>query len=518
MSSAVAESPRVSTFWIALLPVLACFALAVWQMHHDWTYDETYRYGWVVPPLLAYLISVRWRDRPEPNPVPTAQRKLTGWILLAVLWPLVWILREANPDWRLIGLTVSGLAIAAGLLWWRELGGTNWQRHFAGVTLFFAISIPWPSVLEKGVSSILMPANAAIALEALHWMGVPSIRRGNLITLAEGTLGVEEACSGVRSLQATLMMAVFLGELNYLRWPQRLALVLGGVGIALLTNAGRTIALSAAAAESGLALARKWHDSAGMIVLGINAVLMLILGAILTKRSDSGRRRRAAATTGSEPRSFSLRFSRGPLALGVALVLMIPLVAFWYGRRESPIGPMWELNQPVADPSFRSVRINDLTAKMLRYSRGWSAKWSCPNGHPLHGFFIEWQPGKMPPENMNVHRPGGCLANLGMEEIGELAPLEVKSNGQILPIRFLQFRDGKRPLYIAYFVVELQRNQKSEVVGAFDFSYGRRFAAALAGRRNAGQRLLEIGTWDQPNEAQARAVLTDYLEKHLVWK
>ena len=39
-----------------------------------------------------------------------------------------------------------------------------------------------------------------------------AIQRGNLIELSTGVLGVDEACSGIRSFQSTLMAALFLDE------------------------------------------------------------------------------------------------------------------------------------------------------------------------------------------------------------------------------------------------------------------------------------------------------------------
>lgn len=502
-------------FWLSLCPVLICFILSIWQMRYDWTYDETYHYGWAVPLLMAYLLSVRWRDRPAPAPSAVEHRKVTGWAVIALLLPVVWLVREANPEWRLVSIALAALAIASALLWLREIGGNAWMRHFGGAVAFFAVGVPWPTLLEKSASAVLMPANASMALEALHWLGIPSIRRGNLITLVEGTLGVEEACSGIRSLQATLMMAVFLGELNLLRWPHRLALVVAGLLTALLTNALRTIGLSAVAARSGLESARGWHDSAGLIVLVINAAMLLLLSYQMAKAG--GRHVRKHGPAGSSLFPSKQQFSRGPMLCLAALVLMGPLVAVWYGRHENAAHPLWQLLRPVTAPNFREVPVDYRTRQILRFSDGWSARWSSPSGNEFQGYYFVWKPGKTPPGNMNLHRPGSCLANVGIELLEEAAPLQFSSPGHILPVRFLHFRDGKRPLYVAYFVSEDWEVGPDADVGAFDASYSRRMAAVLAGRRNSGQRLLEVGLWDEPSEATARESFTQFLSSQLQW-
>jgi exosortase len=506
---------RPLRFWLSLSPVLLCFALAIWQMRYDWTYDETYNYGWVVTPLMAYLFSVRWRDRPAPRPLPLAQRSIWGWVIISLLLPACWLIREANPEWRLVSMALAILAITSACLWLRELGGTAWMRHFMGALAFFAVSIPWPSELEKITAHFLMPVNAAAALEALQLLGVPATRAGNLIQLpGGGILGVEEACSGIRSLQATLMMALFLGELHRLRWVHRGLLLLIGIIVALLTNALRTIWLSKVGAQDGLSATHHLHDRAGLIVLAINSGLLLALAALLERKFP----RPTYRTPSSEAlQGYSRTYSRGPSFCLAAMILMIPFTAYWYGRNEAAQPDAWTLTQPTEAPAYQSAYINNLTTKMLRYTDGWSAKWQTPNQRSFHGFYLEWEKGKSPPDNMNVHTPGGCLLNLGIEQMEEYPKMNLEIQGHLMPIRFLRFRDRNRPLFMAYFVAENEVLGRAADVGSFDFSYTKRLRSVLLGRRNPGQRLVEIGLWDEPDPGTAQKILTDFLTQHVVW-
>ena len=115
----------------------------------------------------------------------------------------------------------------------------------------------------------LMQHNAKLAVEVLHWFGVAGYAKGNLITVPAGTLGVDEACSGIRSLQGTLMLTLFLGEILALSWPRRFALLGSGVFWALITNVGRTVTLGLIANHGGLQTMEHWHDSAGYTVLAM---------------------------------------------------------------------------------------------------------------------------------------------------------------------------------------------------------------------------------------------------------
>ncbi len=535
MANPASSTPGIKFPWWALLPLATAFGLAIWQMRFDWIYDESYYYGWSVLPLALYLFSLRWRDRPAPGPPLPPAVLNTAWVLLSLLYPLTWLVREANPEWRLIGVALSLLAVLTSWQYLAATGGKTWLKHFAGPALFFLTSTPWPSFLEKSATAILMPANATIALEVLHWLGIPAIRSGHLITIAGGTLGVEEACSGIRSLQSTLMMAWFLGELYHLRFATRGTLLACGVGFALFTNSLRTVFLSTLAARSGLAAAHGWHDTAGFLALGANLLLLFFLTIRFSAHQNKTPRAPARTARPASPASAScasvpatgsalpfLPIARAPLLVfALALLAIFPLTSWWYTRRLMPALPAWHLAPPVQEANYRPAIISDRTLRFIRPNSGWSARWDSPAGQPLHGFYFDWKPGRVPPENMNNHQPGGCLGNLGYELIKEFPPITITLAGTSLNARHLLFDDHGRPLHLLYLVSEATAPDPTYTATAtarseYDFfNYTNRLHSVLQGRRNPGQRLIETGLWDEPSEAAARAIFTSYLHTWL---
>src|SRR5262249_10351774 len=119
------------------------------------------------------------------------------------------LIQEANPDWRLaswaLALQVAGLTLAAIYL----AGGSSWLRHFAFPICFFLIAVPWPSDLEKSAIEHLTRWNAAAVMELLRFWGIPAIQAGNVIKISKGAVGIDDACSGVRSFQAAIMLSLF---------------------------------------------------------------------------------------------------------------------------------------------------------------------------------------------------------------------------------------------------------------------------------------------------------------------
>jgi len=79
---------------------------------------------------------------------------------------------------------------------------------------------------------------AAIIVEIMHIMGIHADPHGTTIYLKNGPVGIAEACSGIRSLQASLMISLAVGELFFLRLGRRFLLVLLCASVATLLKCG----------------------------------------------------------------------------------------------------------------------------------------------------------------------------------------------------------------------------------------------------------------------------------------
>src|SRR5207244_7915063 len=147
----------------------------------------------------------------------------------------------ANPEWRLLAWIHAAAVVTLTLLliWWA--GGEAWLRHFAFPVAFIFVAVPWPTSVETPVIQGLMRLVAHGAAETAMLLGTPAEVEGNLIRVSNGLVGVNEACSGIRSLQTSLMIGLLFGELKRLSILRRAALVGGAVAIALVTNFLRAV-------------------------------------------------------------------------------------------------------------------------------------------------------------------------------------------------------------------------------------------------------------------------------------
>jgi len=451
--------PRALANGAALFAWGASF-VAIFQ--HEWQVNEQYSYGFLVPLLTAYLIYLRWGDRP-------AARPLTGWparvayigigLAFVALWPILTIL-EANPEWRMalwaFGLSAYGLILLSLAGW----GGWRWAVYFAVPLALLLFAIPWPMRLEQPLVQQLMRMVTAVTVECLNLAGIYAEQQGNLIRLSNSWVGVEEACSGVRSFQSTLMGAYFLGELFRWAWWGRVALITLACGVSLLLNLFRTLTLALITADRGPEAMEVIHDPVGHAV-AIGSFLCLFslawgISRLLRKPEDPAeaydREREVPAGQGPAPDPMPHWW---PLSFSLATLALVPLAWggqwLWYARAENLeaerlLAEMhWE--RLPGPPEF--VELTPNVQNMLRYSEGAHTRWIQPDGSRVTSFFFRWDAGRIS-AHASVHRPEVCLPAAGFTLEEEFAPLDWTLGPLEISFRAYEFQSQARSHYVFF--------------------------------------------------------------------
>lgn len=496
--------------WLLAASVFFAWA-GLWnKLRIDWTINDQYQYGWFVPPLALALLAMRWQDRPAPPP---GERPANGWraagltvVCLLALLPLR-LIEGPNPDWRLIYWLHAGVLTVLSLVLAAWCGGRPWVRHFAFPVGFLLLAVPWPSGPEQALVQSLQTRVADIAAEIMNLMAIPTEAQGNLLRVRGQLVGVDEACSGIRSLQTMLMGGFLLGELSRLSLGRRLALLGGGIAVAMAANVFRGTLLVWFAAHGGTAELEKYHDIAGVSVLLIVFAGLLWLNRLLTR----GQARRPVvdapgvdapdpvAETLPPPRAVPRWLLAG--VLGWLACVEIGNVA-WYHSGEpvaDPGVPRWTV-VPRADAlKFQAVRIDDRTARMLRYDRGVSAHWLRPEAaHPLTAapndctlYFFRWEPGHASAAQADMHQPHICLTASGLTQTADhgVAPLALPG-GVTLPVRRYEFVWHGRPIFV-YFVV-WQDGAGRQILPDAPTEKWDRLRAVVQRRANLGRQTLEF--------------------------
>lgn len=490
---------------------VAVFAL-VWlelssRLRFEWSINPQYSYGWAVPLLAGYVFWQRWQSAPASSRAD--MKMLAGLVIIlgAVFLIPVRLVQEANPDWRLLSwaMALCAAAITAGGVY--LAGGMRWVRWFAFPILFFFVAVPWPTNLEQFVIQGLMRIDALINVEVLNAIGIPAVQMGNVIEVGSGFVGIDEACTGIRSLQATFMVSLFLGEFYGFPLLRRVLLVVSGAILAFVCNLIRTFLLVWLGAEHGFAAIKNWHDPAGHTILMVCLAGLWGLSWILRRKDED------APKSARPPQAF--RIPR--LVLVSLLVLTVIAEAgthLWYRAHESRTTQLapWTIAWPTQATNWKEVPIEESAQGLLRYNEGGGGDWTGDDGHNFSMYFFKWLPGRTAGLFIKNHRPDICLPASGMKLRGGVQNKLVTVNGVALPIRAYVFENAGRALHVFYCYWDGTPPEPG-MVDHENWTAAGRLEAVRKGKRDVGTQMLEIVAWGYDNDEKAEQAALEQLRK-----
>ncbi|MGB9606756.1 MAG: exosortase/archaeosortase family protein, partial [Bryobacteraceae bacterium] len=136
---------------------------------------------------------------------------------------------------------------------------------------------------------------SSVSTELAQALGISVYRDGNIIHLATTSLGVAEACSGLRSVSSLAVGALLLCYLELRRTGTRLALLLMAVPIAVLFNVIR-VAGTAVLSEHDPAMGTGfYHGFSGWLIFVCGFGLLWLTGRLLRTVFEAHLRAQEAA-------------------------------------------------------------------------------------------------------------------------------------------------------------------------------------------------------------------------------
>ena len=278
-----------------------------------------------------------------------------------------------------------------------------------------------------------------------------------MIEVGRGFVGVDEACSGIRSLQAVLMVSLFLGEMHRLSPARRIGIFLAGVGLALLFNLGRTLFLTWQAVNHGLGAVERWHDLAG------NAALVATLGALYFVADHQSRRPRPPTAAPAFPTNASTAPGRHvwAAALLASALLIEGGTQLWFhrGQRLELNAATWEVRLPVKLPSYAAQRFTKNEEAVLISTNLHGGQWTDAQGAPRAAYIFAWDTGQTARFVPFNHNPAVCFPSAGCELAADLGIIPVTIGDTMLPFRSYRFRRGGEEFHVFYLVWDNGRNQ-----------------------------------------------------------
>ncbi|MCP5523509.1 MAG: exosortase/archaeosortase family protein [Verrucomicrobiales bacterium] len=265
-----------------LLPSFLAMAWLIARAQWFWNTNPDLNFGWVVVLLCAYLFYEAWETRPA------LDCRVRWWALPFCLGGLglLFLIQIYQAALGANAASTVGLALGVMLVVFANLAmvfGWPGIRAFGMAYAFLLVALPMPSAVHGPLVGGLQGFVATINTEVLNLLGIPAQRVGSLIQLPAGTVGIDEACSGIRSLQSTIMATVFIGYLTLKRVSWQVLLFICGVGLAVIGNLIRSLYLSLTANAQGVEAIEKVHDAAGWSILVFTTVGVILVSWLLNR-------------------------------------------------------------------------------------------------------------------------------------------------------------------------------------------------------------------------------------------
>lgn len=293
--------------WIAVL-LGAMTAYIIWMQSYFWSTVEDYAFGYIVPMFVGFILYDRWGKIQEhfqapANPCGSDSLRITdvsalsvfhGGLLLFSFGALLRIVEGPSARSALaatLGYVVCGLCLCY-LLCMRD--GTGRRRTFKDRIRFTSLFI-FPLLIWLISSPLLPQVQTTLQVYLLNkviWicsfifelMGLNIYREGSILMFPGGSVGVEEACSGIRSLTACIFAGSFLCAVFMKTLPRKILLIVLAMLLAFGTNILRSLFLTLYAYNYGSdAIEGTVHDVAGYAVLGITSAGLLLVCATINK-------------------------------------------------------------------------------------------------------------------------------------------------------------------------------------------------------------------------------------------
>lgn len=504
------------------------WAHLIYQVHYQWGGASYYNYGWIVPILALLLFYNRFEFNfiapsdnqafPKPNPWRNAVVLLIAFGLIPVK-----ILSEVNVFWRVPLFFHAGGVLAITLIWLYEwLGKENFKRIL--FPLFFTLTmLPWPYRIESQVIQGFSNQVTHFTAFVLNGLGMEAQVAGNTIRMGELTVGVDDACSGIRSLQSLLMVALFLGDYFFLTIGRRFALIGLGILLVFVFNSLRSTLLSVIYFLVGEELYDFLHDPVGLVTFGLSFLFLFLTTLFLrSKRLQEGLKRIPI----SELRSRWIHSAFPNYASGIhwisIAVLTVVLVEGWFILRSSQSDHqqalIWSLQPtPEAFTTFEELPIPDRVADTLAYDYGLRVQGVRPDLIRVEAYYYGYTgENRMNSVSSYGHSPLICMSAVGAELDRIEEPFRFEKNNLSLPLQHYVFAfpemntDGR--LHVFWAVAE-RNNQGFDSERLQSLDYLAQLQLAFLGRRDYARKVVLISISGTNNPQRVTTALQEILDQ-----
>ncbi len=280
-ANAIMKSLPHSLSWSITYPILvgAAYVFLYWHvmadLASDWSCDPNFSHGFIIPLVFLYMI------RHKKHTLEAIDKQPSNWgFLILGMGMVVYIVGYLGAE--LFFMRISMIITLTGII--AVYAGFRVLTILALPLAYLLLMIPVPAIIWNQIAFPLQLFAAKMASHTIALAGIPVFREGNILHLANTSLEVIDACSGIRSLTSLIALTwlfAFIAEFSL--WKKWI-LFLSAIPIAVMVNVIRLTITGMMAAWIGPESAHGFlHDMSGMIIFISALILVFFVFFILQK-------------------------------------------------------------------------------------------------------------------------------------------------------------------------------------------------------------------------------------------
>ncbi len=246
------------------------------KLAQDWSTNDNYSHGFFIPLISGYMV---FAMRSELKNI--SLQPITSGLLLVLAGLAQFYVATVGSEFFL--QRTSLILVLLGLVLF--LLGKAMTRKLLLPIGYLLFMVPLPAIIWNKIAFPMQLYSSAITEKVIQMVGIPVFREGNVLHLAQTTLEVVDACSGLRSLTTMFALSAALAWFSGYETWKKWVLFLAAAPIAIFANIIRLTGTAGLASIYGEKVAQGFlHEFSGLFTFVFGLMLLVLMNKFLQSR------------------------------------------------------------------------------------------------------------------------------------------------------------------------------------------------------------------------------------------
>lgn len=256
------------------LSLIPLYYPVIIKLIEAWSTNDNYSHGFFIPFVTMYMV---YSIYPE---LKTQDIKPWNFGLLLIIAALGQLLiGKIGSEFFIQRTSLIPLLFGLSLFFY----GISFTKKLLIPILYLILMIPLPAILWNKIAFPMQLFSSVITEEVIQMIGIAVFREGNVLHLAQTTLEVVDACSGLRSLTTMFALSTVISWFTTCSTQRKWIIFFAAAPIAIMVNIIRLTFTAILASKYGGDVAHGFlHDFSGFVTFALGMVILVCVSKILT--------------------------------------------------------------------------------------------------------------------------------------------------------------------------------------------------------------------------------------------